>query len=132
MKKVKLFDNIHNYLSDMEEILPEEELFLKSKVHQYSISMLMMNLINACVDLGTELINLKQLGYPGSYRDVFQILQKNKMISSSLAKKMKDLVGLRNILAHEYGEIDLEILHEQASNLDFIEDFTKEIVKYFD
>ncbi|MBU0457741.1 MAG: DUF86 domain-containing protein [Nanoarchaeota archaeon] len=131
MKKIKLFDDIHHYLSDIEEILPEEEEFLKNKVHQYGVSMLMINIINSCIDIGSELISIKQLGYPETYRDVFIILGKAKIIPFSLVKKMQDLVGLRNLLAHEYGRINMELLYERAKEISFIESFLKKMVDYF-
>lgn len=132
MKKIKLFKDLEEYLGDVEKILPDEKEFLNSKTLQYSISMLMMNIANTCLDLGSELINLKQLGYPETYREIFTILEKNKLIAPSLAVKMKNLVGLRNLLAHEYGKINMELLYEQAKELAFIEDFIKKAIKNFE
>ena len=132
MKKIKLVTDLQRYLHDLEEILPEEDEFLNNKSHQYSVSMLMMNIINVCVDLGAEVVSLKQLGYPETYRDIFQILEKEKIITASLSKKMKNLVGLRNLLAHEYGTINLELLYEQAKEINFVEKYLESIISYFD
>lgn len=131
VKKVKLFDDLNHMLSDLKEILPSEEEFLESKIHQYSVSMLMMNIINLCVDVGNEIITLKQLGYPESYRDVFTLLEKNKIVNKAITNKMKNLVGLRNLLAHEYGEIDFELLYEHANDPALIESFINETIKHF-
>jgi len=131
MKKIKLFTDLERYLNDLESLLPEEEEFLESKTLQYSVSMLMMNIINCCVDLGNEVISLKSLGYPGTYKETFSILGKNKLINISLVKKMKQLVGLRNLLAHEYGEINFELLYEQAEELNHIEEFASKMAEQF-
>src|SRR3989338_3469422 len=128
MSKISLFGELEHYLSDLEEMLPDEDLFLNSKVHQYGVSMLMMNIINACIDIGSEIISIKQFGHPGSYRDIFEILEKEKVIPVLLSKKLKDLVGLRNLLAHEYGKIDFELIYEQAKEIYFVEDFIKKAV----
>ena len=132
MKKIKLVADLQRYLQDLEEIIPEEDEFLNNKSHQYSVSMLMMNIINVCIDLGAEVVSLKQLGYPETYRDIFQILEKEKIITVSLSKKMKNLVGLRNLLAHEYGTINLELLYEQAKEINFVEKYLESIISYFD
>ena len=132
MKKIKLVADLQRYLQDLEEIIPEEDEFLNNKSHQYSVSMLMMNIINVCIDLGAEVVSLKQLGYPETYRDIFQILEKEKIITASLSKKMKNLVGLRNLLAHEYGTINLELLYEQAKEINFVEKYLESIISYFD
>ncbi len=88
MKKIKLVTDLQRYLQDLEEIIPEEDEFLNNKSHQYSISMLMMNIINVCIDLGAEVVSLKQLGYPETYRDIFQILEKKKIITANLLRKI--------------------------------------------
>lgn len=133
MKKVKLIDDLQHYLQDLEEILPdEEEEFLRSKAAQYSVSMLLMNVINCCLDLGSGVVNIRQLGYPENYRDIFSLLEKNHLISSTLAKQLKNLVGLRNLLAHEYGEIDFSLLYEQAKDMQPVEKFISVIVKHLD
>jgi len=36
----------------------------------------------------------------------------NKIISEELCSKLKDAKGMRNIIAHEYGKIDDEIVFE--------------------
>ncbi|MFH1276191.1 MAG: DUF86 domain-containing protein [Candidatus Woesearchaeota archaeon] len=131
MKKITLFDDLEIYLQDLDEILPEEEEFLQNKEKIYSVSMLMMNIINSCIDIGSEIVNIKRLGLPTSYKHVFEILMKEKIISLQLSKKMKGLVGLRNLLAHEYGEINVEILYEQASDLSFINEFIKKSISFF-
>ena len=131
MKKITLFDKVGRYLQDLDEILPDEEEFVESKEKQYSVSMIMMNLVTACIDIGTEIITIKHLGVPSSYRHVFEILLKEKIISLPLSKKMKNLVGLRNILAHEYGEINMELLYEQARELDYLEQFIEKTFPFF-
>ena len=132
MKKIKLFTDLRKYLDDLEELLPAtEEKFLMDKKAQYGIPMLMLNIINSCIDLAQELIAIKNLGYPGSYREAFHTLEKNKLISKDVCPKMQDLVGLRNLLAHEYGEINFEILYEQAQDLSAVEQFKKKMIGYF-
>ena len=131
MKKITLFRDAERYLHHLEELLPSEEEFLKNKGHQYTVSMLMLNIINNCIDIGNEIITIKQLDYPGTYREVFTILEKEKIITHILNKKLQNLVGLRNLLAHEYGKINMELLHEAAKEVGFIEEYLKKTINYF-
>ncbi len=130
-RRFEMFDNLEQYLADLKEMLPSEEEFLKSKTQQYSVSMVMLNIINCCIDIGSEIVTLKQLGTPQTYKHIFDILDKKNILSSPLARKMKNLIGLRNLLAHEYGVIDLELLYEQANNLSFLKEFVKKTAFYF-
>ena len=131
MKKLVLFRNLQKYLDDLGELLPEEEEFLSHKGHHYTVSMLMLNIATCCIDIGSEIISLKQLAVPATYKDVFRTLEKEGIISASLSRKMKELVGLRNILAHEYGEVNLELLHEKATETDCIEEYIEKTIACF-
>ena len=63
-----------------------------------------------------------------SEKNVKIILAGNKIISPELASKLSDAKGMRNIITHEYGEIDDKIVFEALSNeiirdaREFIED----------
>ena len=39
-------------------------------------------------------------------------MMNNKIIPESLCKKLKEAKGMRNIIAHEYGKIDDELVFE--------------------
>lgn len=131
MRKINLVEALRRYCEHLGEILPpEEKTFLQDLSSQYSVSMLMLNIINSCIDMGNEVISLKQLGYPSTYRDVFTNLEHAKIIPISLGRKMRELVGLRNLLAHEYGEVDLELLYEAASDLSFVEPYLEKLLPH--
>ena len=133
MKKITLFQNIEKYLDDLEEIVPKnEDEFLSNKEKQYSVSMIIMNIINACIDIGQEIIINKQYTYPGSYKEVFETLHSKKIINKNISSKMKELVGLRNLLAHEYGTINFEILFETVQDLEFVEKYLQKTINEFD
>jgi len=54
---------------------------------------------------------------------------KEGVISERLTEKLKDAKGMRNIIAHEYGSIDDEIVFESITNqlINDVEEFIKEI-----
>ncbi|MEM7827029.1 MAG: HepT-like ribonuclease domain-containing protein [Candidatus Aenigmatarchaeota archaeon] len=68
----------------------------------YTASMLIFSIINRTIDIGEELIAIKRLGFPSSYREIFEILEKNRVIDEELMKKLSRLVFYRNLFAHEY------------------------------
>lgn len=71
-----------------------------------------LNIQRACeaaLDMGHYLIRQRRLGLPQSARDVFDILAGAKVISSTLADRLKRMVGFRNIAVHEYQKLQLAI-----------------------
>lgn len=68
--------------------------------------------IQSVIDIGNHLIAEKELDVPTTYRETFEILGKEKIISKGLADGLKDLAGFRNILVHIYFRLDLDRAYE--------------------
>lgn len=47
---------------------------------------------------------------PEQEKEVFEILAENEVISFELSKRLQNAKGMRNIIAHEYGRIDNELV----------------------
>ncbi len=69
-------------------------------------------LCQSTIDLGEIMIAYLKLRTPSTYAEIFEILEENSIIDKNLALKMKKMTGLRNILAHAYGEVNLDIVLE--------------------
>jgi len=52
---------------------------------------------------------------PEEDKETFDILAKGEIISNELAIKLKDAKGMRNILSHQYGNVDDEIVFESIT-----------------
>jgi uncharacterized protein YutE (UPF0331/DUF86 family) len=77
-------------------------------------------------------IRKKKLGNPKESRESFLILEKEKIISAQLSKNLCAMVGFRNILVHEYQEMELAIMEDVIQNhLDELIDYTNLILKQF-
>jgi uncharacterized protein YutE (UPF0331/DUF86 family) len=62
-------------------------------------------------DLAMHMVADLGLGIPGEPRAAFEALARAGVISGQLARKLGGAVGLRNRIAHEYGELDLAKVH---------------------
>src|SRR3989344_3355772 len=47
---------------------------------------------------------------PEEDSQAFTILEFEKIINNKLANKLKDMKGMRNIIAHQYGEVNDELM----------------------
>lgn len=66
----------------------------------------------ATIDFAEALISYLNLRTPSTYGEIFEILGEQKLISKEMVLKMKKMTGFRNILAHAYGEVNLDIMLE--------------------
>jgi len=64
----------------------------------------------ATIDFAEALISYLNLRTPSTYGEIFEILGEQKLISKEMVLKMKKMTGFRNILAHAYGEINIDIM----------------------
>ena len=88
-------------------------------------------IIEAVVDLVFLVIKENNFKQPEEDKQSFDILAEEKIISNSLTEKLKNAKGMRNILAHEYGRIDDELVfHSLAEELiPNVQEFIKSINK---
>lgn len=119
---------ISDKISEIEKFLEELESSLPANFEEYKRDYKIRaiseryfeKIIKAVIDLAFMIVkekNLKQLEYE---KQVFDILRDEKIISEVLATRLKDAKGMRNIIAHEYGKIDDELVFESI---------TKEIIR---
>ncbi|MCC8999722.1 MAG: DUF86 domain-containing protein [Candidatus Contendobacter sp.] len=67
-------------------------------------------MIELCVDIANHIISEKALPVPTSYADTFEILKRYFLISDSLAEIMVRMAKFRNILVHQYTQVDALIV----------------------
>ena len=59
-----------------------------------------------------HIVSSKKLGIPQNSRDSFEVLNKNHILSDDLTKKLKGMVGFRNIAVHNYQAVNIDILRD--------------------
>ncbi len=64
---------------------------------------------------------------PKNYSDCVTLLVNNKYLNENIGDRLSKMVGLRNLLVHEYGIIDVEKLYEYLEHLNDIRDFVNAI-----
>jgi uncharacterized protein YutE (UPF0331/DUF86 family) len=104
---------------------------LQNYTKQDSIILNLQRACEASIDLAMHIVAEKKLGLPQNSRDAFSLIEENGIIPSSLSKKMKAMIGFRNIAVHDYQEINLTILQKILEDhlVDFMQ-FTKTTILY--
>jgi uncharacterized protein YutE (UPF0331/DUF86 family) len=66
--------------------------------------------VENCIDIAAHIISENGWGVPGSASEMFYVLEDKGMLNPQLTERMVKAVGLRNLIVHEYGAIDLDRL----------------------
>lgn len=80
-------------------------------------------LIQSVIDIANIIISSNNIEKPLTYRDTILELSKIKILPKSFAEELSKMAGFRNILVHDYAEVDEEIILEVLDKKldDFIE-----------
>jgi len=112
--------------------LPSDKTFGDDHLKQDAIAANLQRLCQLCIDLANLTVRKKKLGLPKDSAESFALLAEAGIIDKAMAKKLKAMVGFRNVLVHQYTEIDLDLMVEIIErHLDELIDFAQRIVEAF-
>jgi len=108
---------IEKYLEELSEIQPENfENYKNDFKTKAACERYFEKIIESIVDLAFLVIKEKKFKVPEEDKEAFDILTNEGIISKELAEKLKDAKGMRNLIAHEYGKVDDEIVFESITS----------------
>ncbi|MGB9977096.1 type VII toxin-antitoxin system HepT family RNase toxin [Thermovenabulum sp.] len=93
----------------------------------HNLFVVLQNIIDIC----NHIISDEGMEEPVYLSDMADILAKEKVIRKELIKPLKKMMGLRNLLAHQYGDIDFKVIYFIVQNeLKDIYVFMEDIISY--
>ncbi|MGI8594321.1 MAG: type VII toxin-antitoxin system HepT family RNase toxin [Solirubrobacteraceae bacterium] len=75
------------------------------------------------LDLGTQLSAERRIPIPDTYREIFPALAQAGTIPSALGESLAQAAALRNVLVHEYLDVDLDEVSSALNRLDDLRAF---------
>lgn len=101
-------------------------------VRRRAIERTFMNLIQACIDLSRHVRRGLDMDAQQSAKEEIRAIGEAAVISEEVQEKMAEAAGFRNVLAHQYGEINHRTVHEVLHNdLEWFDRFQQEIAQWF-
>ena len=73
--------------------------------------------VNALIEIGEWIVTEKKLGFPATYREIFEMVHNHKIIEGDTFESIKRLIFLRNLVSHEYHKITRDELIEMVDLL---------------
>ena len=87
--------------------------------------------IQGAIDIASHIISDEGWGVPNTLVGLFDILKEHKVLDEKITDVMRRMVGFRNIIVHEYDEVDLDKVHQiLTSRLDDFNGFLKQIITF--
>jgi uncharacterized protein YutE (UPF0331/DUF86 family) len=90
--------------------------FLENPEHYGSAERFLHLAIEVTLDIGNHIVADLGLGEVNWYSDIVYALEEKKFISEDIREKWIRMVGFRNILVHDYLEVDRSIVYDILQN----------------
>ena len=111
--------------ADLTEYLEDENL-------QAIVERRLQLAIQICMDIANYLIAQLGLTSPDEPENIFAVLGRENILRPDLARHMIGMVRFRNILVHDYLDIDSRIVYQNLSaELDDFDQFAQQIIQQF-
>jgi uncharacterized protein YutE (UPF0331/DUF86 family) len=86
--------------------------------------------IQAVLDISHHIVADRSLQLPADSKSLFDLLARQKVISKKLSTKLAAMAGFRNVLVHEYLEIDRRRVYRAlTSELRDFESFIRAVTR---
>ncbi|MFZ3384936.1 MAG: DUF86 domain-containing protein [Candidatus Methanoperedens sp.] len=87
--------------------------------------------IEACLDIGSHIIAENGFRRAEDYKDIYKVLEEQKIIDQGLSARLQEMAKFRNLLVHRYGKIDTKrIFIIMSEDIKDIKQFASTILKY--
>ncbi len=112
--------DVLNHLRDLAENLGDwetyvretsERRFLTDRKARHALLHAVLVALQAAIDIGNHWVTGLTPQRPESYRGVAELLEESGALPPALAKDLKGLFALRNILVHKYQALDVKLLY---------------------
>jgi uncharacterized protein YutE (UPF0331/DUF86 family) len=102
---------MNDLLRDLESIGWVDSLRLRSdRIARHAVERILTQLVEFAVSINSHVAASVSGSVPGIYRDSFRAAADAGFITADLAERLAPSAGLRNVLTHEYVEVDLDLV----------------------
>lgn len=113
-KRLNKLDEYLKILYGLQRYSLEE--FLSEPEHYASVERFLHMAIETTLDMGGHIVSELGLGEVNWYSDIAAIMEEKGYISVELREKWIRIVGFRNVLVHQYIEVDRKIVYDVLQN----------------
>lgn len=86
--------------------------------------------IEACVDVAQHLCASEGWGPPRDNGDALELLGRHGVLDTNLSRRLRRAVGFRNVLVHEYVEVDDEIVVSRLKDPADLDGFVSAVAEW--
>lgn len=122
---------VEECVADLQEIrkLPAR-VFLENRSIRAAAERLLQVSIQSVLDIGSHIIAERGFREADGYAEIIDILGEEGVLPKRFAARIRGMAGLRNILVHDYLEVDPAELRKNLGKLKDFERYCRYVVEY--
>ncbi|MEK3937516.1 DUF86 domain-containing protein [Sporosarcina sp. FSL W7-1349] len=107
--------------------------WIEDEIHELALERIAHVIIESIIDVGNSMIDGFIMRDPGSYEDIIDIMEDERVITSEMAQPLKQVIELRKMIVREFTEVD----HQQVDGVltvtfDALREFPKRVQYYLE
>lgn len=99
-----------NHIEELLALYKKEEAWNEDLIHSLALTRLSHDIIEAIIDVGNTMIDGFIMRDPGSYEDIIDIMDDEKVITQEMIDPIKKVIGLRTMIVREFIAVDTNII----------------------
>jgi uncharacterized protein YutE (UPF0331/DUF86 family) len=128
--KLQQIEQYHGELKTKQETVSRRK-FLSSTTEQRAVERMFENAIQACADLAQH-VATSEFDFEGTTsKGAIRVLHHQGVITEETADTAVAAIGFRNVLAHEYGDINHEEVYETLqTGLSLYDEYSQQVAQW--
>lgn len=86
--------------------------------------------VEGCIDIAQHLCASEGWGPPRDNGDALELLGRHGVLDGALAARLRRAVGFRNVLVHDYVEVDDDIVLSRLKDLSDLDNFVSAVAEW--
>lgn len=129
--KLEQIEQYHGELLSKQQL--SKEAFLHDITERRAVERMFEILIQACADLAKHIAS-QDFEYAGdSSKGAIEVLTEHGVLDEATGSTLVTAIGFRNILSHEYGQVDAELVYEYLQDeLAVYDRFSQQVAAWFE
>jgi len=115
------------------ELYRNEKEWQKDIIHSLALERIANVVIESVIDVGNTMIDGFIMRDPGSYEDIIDIMEDERVITSEMADPLKQVIELRKMIVREFTKVDIgTIVTVLNTSMDVLLEFPNKVRHYLE
>ncbi|KAA0944125.1 DUF86 domain-containing protein [Sporosarcina sp. ANT_H38] len=101
-----------NHMESLLELYGNENGWQADTIHTLALERIANVIIESIIDVGNTMIDGFIMRDPGSYEDIIDIMEDERVVTSEMAGPLKQVIELRKMIVREFTKVDAETIIE--------------------